>query len=58
MRVIGCGMTQFATRWSSSSDERIGTVKHLRDVFDEIIVEERSLKRLKRGCRRRRRSRS
>ena len=48
MRVIGCGMTQFATQWSSSKDARIGTVDHLRGVLDEIIVEERSLKRLKR----------
>eukprot|EP00966_Prymnesium_polylepis_P075915 1760491-Prymnesium_polylepis.1 len=48
MRVLGCGLTQFATRWSSSSNERIGTVEHLREVLDEIIVEEHALKRLKR----------
>ena len=48
MRVLGCGMTQFATRWSSSSDVRIGTVAHLRELLDEIITEEMSLKRLKR----------
>ena len=47
MRVLGCGMTQFSTQWSSSSDVRIGTVEHLRDVLDEIIMEERALKRLK-----------
>ena len=44
MRVLGCGMTQFSTQWSSSSDVRIGTVEHLRDVLDEIT---RALKRLK-----------
>ena len=48
MRVLGCGMTQFATNWSSSSDATIGTVEHLRGVLEEIVIEERSLKRLKR----------
>ena len=48
MRVLGCGWTQFATRWSSSSDISIGTVEHLRELLDEIIMEERTLKRLKR----------
>ena len=48
MRVIGCGMTQYSTRWSSSADVRIGTVAHLRELLDEIILEEISLKRLKR----------
>eukprot|EP00966_Prymnesium_polylepis_P121233 2802127-Prymnesium_polylepis.1 len=47
MRVIGCGWTQHATKWSSGTDERVGTVAHLREVLDEIIVEERALKRLK-----------
>ena len=48
MRVLGCGMAQYATRWSSSSDVRVGTVEHLRELLDEIITEEMSLKRLKR----------
>mmetsp|Transcript_24056 Transcript_24056/g.59701 ORF Transcript_24056/g.59701 Transcript_24056/m.59701 type:complete len:566 (-) Transcript_24056:199-1896(-) len=48
MRVLGCGMNKFATKWSSSSDVRIGTVVHLREVLDEIIVEEKTLARLKR----------
>ena len=48
MRVLGCGMTQYTTRWSSSSDVRIGTVAHLRELLDEIITEEMALKRLKR----------
>ena len=48
MRVIGCGLTQYATRWSSSSDVRIGTVSHLRELLDDIITEEIALKRLKR----------
>ena len=48
MRVLGCGMTQFATRWSSGADSNIGTVAHLRELLEEIVVEEISLKRLKR----------
>jgi hypothetical protein len=48
MRVLGCGWTQYETAWSSSSDSSIGTVEHLRGVLEEIIIEERSLKRLKR----------
>jgi DICT domain-containing protein len=40
-------MTQFATRWSSGADSNIGTVAHLRELLEEIIVEEISLKRLK-----------
>ena len=46
MRVLGCGWTQYATRWSSSSDVRIGTVTHLKALLLEIIVEEKSLTRL------------
>jgi hypothetical protein len=48
MRVLGLGWTQFATRWSSNKDARIGTVKHLTELLDEIILEEVSLTRLKR----------
>ena len=47
MRVLGCGWTQYATRWSSSSDVRIGTVTHLTALLLEIIAEEKSLTRLK-----------
>eukprot|EP00966_Prymnesium_polylepis_P007183 165724-Prymnesium_polylepis.1 len=48
MRVLGCGMTQFATRWSSSADQRIGTVAHLREVLEEITFEEMTLRRQRR----------
>ena len=40
MRVLGLGWSQYATRWSSQKDERIGTVAHLRLLLEEIIVEE------------------
>ena len=30
MRVLGLGWQQFATRWSSNADARIGTVAHLK----------------------------
>lgn len=30
MRVLGLGWTQYATRWSSKADERIGTLVHLK----------------------------
>ena len=47
MRTKGLGWTQFATRWSSCSDARIGTVAHLKALLlDEIIPEERALERL------------
>ena len=48
MRVLGGGWTQYATRWSSNKDERIGTVAHLTTLLEEIVLEERSLARLKR----------
>jgi len=47
MRVLGLGWTQYATRWSSKSDEKIGTVAHLQTLLEEIIVEEKALARLK-----------
>ena len=40
MRVLGLGWTQYATRWSSSADSRIGTVAHLQELLEEIICEE------------------
>jgi hypothetical protein len=40
MRVLGLGWAQYATRWSSAADERIGTVAHLHELLDEIIDEE------------------
>ena len=49
MRMLGCGWTQFATRWSAKADERIGTVKHLTELLGEIIEEEISRKRLTPG---------
>ena len=44
MRVLGLGWTQYATRWSSSADSRIGTVAHLQELLEEIIGEEIVLK--------------
>jgi hypothetical protein len=41
MRVLGCGWSQYSTRWSSKADERIGTVAHLTALLEEIIEEER-----------------
>ena len=41
MRVLGLGWTQFATRWSSQADERIGTVAHLKALLvGELLPEE------------------
>ena len=48
MRVLGLGWTQFATRWSSQSDTKIGTVEHLRKLLvDDILPEEMAMARLK-----------
>ncbi|KAL1524417.1 hypothetical protein AB1Y20_019312 [Prymnesium parvum] len=44
MRVLGCGWTEYATRWSSSKDSRIGTVAHLQTLLEEIIIHEKSLR--------------
>eukprot|EP00966_Prymnesium_polylepis_P134088 3099558-Prymnesium_polylepis.1 len=52
MRVLGLGWTQYATRWSSSSDSRIGTVAHLQALLEEIIEEERARGRLPAGSER------
>ena len=49
VRVLGCGWTQYATRWSSKADSRIGTVAHLQTLLEEIIVEERSRARFTAG---------
>ena len=42
MRVLGLGWTEYATRWSSKADTRIGTVAHLQTLLEEIMLEERS----------------
>ena len=47
IRVIGLGWSQYATRWSSNKDARIGTVAHLRELLKEIQVEEATKRRLK-----------
>jgi hypothetical protein len=47
MRVIGLGWAQFATRWSSNKDSKVGTVAHLKDLLKEIITEEITARRLK-----------
>ena len=49
MRVLGCGWTKFATRWSSQADSRIGTVAHLWTLLEEILDEERSRARFPAG---------
>jgi hypothetical protein len=50
MRVLGCGWAQFATRWSSQADSRIGTVAHLWTLLEEILDEERSRARFPAGA--------
>ena len=52
MRVLGCGWTQFATRWSSNKDSRIGTVAHLTKLLEEIIDEEVARSRFTAGTER------
>ena len=49
MRVLGLGWTQYATRWSSSKDSRVGTVAHLQQLLEEILSEERGRERFERG---------
>ena len=49
MRVLGCGWTEYQTRWSSSKDSRIGTVAHLHGLLEEIVTEERSRQRFTPG---------
>ena len=45
MRVIGLGMVDHATAWSSSKDESVGTVEYLRNVLKQILVDENTLRR-------------
>ena len=52
MRVLGCGWTEYATRWSSSADSRIGTVAHLQALLEEILVEEKARSRFTAGTER------
>jgi hypothetical protein len=49
MRVLGCGWTEYATRWSSNKDTRIGTVAHLQQLLGEIVEDERSRSRFAPG---------
>jgi hypothetical protein len=49
MRVLGCGWSQYATRWSSKADSKIGTVAHLQTLLEEIMLEERSRARFTPG---------
>ena len=46
MRVLGCGWNQFATRWSSNKDFKIGTVAHLRQLLGEILEYEMTARRM------------
>ena len=48
MRVLGLGWTQFATQWSSSKDANIGSIKHLQELLEEILVHEKAQARLNR----------
>ena len=47
MRVLGCGLFEFATRWSSNKDAKIGTVAHLRTLLTEILEHEMTARRMK-----------
>ena len=47
MRVLGLGWSQYATRWSSNKDSKVGTVAYLRELLKEILIEEVSQRRLK-----------
>ena len=49
MRVLGLGWTEYATRWSSNADERVGTVAHLKALLEEIILDEKSRARFTAG---------
>jgi hypothetical protein len=46
MRLIGLGWTQFETRWSSSSDETVGTVDNLSGLLKDILAHETAERRL------------
>ena len=49
MRVLGLGWSQFATRWSSKADSRIGSLVHLQKLLiDELLPFEATERRLKR----------
>ena len=48
MRVLGLGWSQFATRWSSKADSRIGSVAHLQKLLvEELLPFEMAERRLK-----------
>jgi hypothetical protein len=47
MRVIGLGMTKFQARYSSSTDESVGTHEDLMARLKEVIAEERVWRRRK-----------
>ena len=44
MRVLGLGWSEYATRWSSAADSRIGTVAHLTKLLEELIKEDTARK--------------
>jgi hypothetical protein len=46
MRLIGLGWTQFETRWSSSSDETVGTVDNLSGLLKDILAHKTAERRL------------
>ena len=45
MRVIGLGMVEFETAWSSKADESVGSVAHLSEVLKKILMEEEEMRR-------------
>jgi len=44
MRVIGLGMIDFETAWSSKADESVGSVEHLSGVLRKILMEEQEMR--------------
>ena len=52
MRLLGLGWTEYATRWSSKADDRIGTVAHLHSLLEEIFDNERGRARFTPGTER------
>ena len=48
MRIVGCGWTQFQTKWSFFANERTHTIAKLRSMLvDDILPHEKALNRMK-----------
>ena len=52
MRVLGLGWSEYATRWSSKADDRVGSVAHLHTLLEEIVDDERGRARFTAGSER------